>query len=124
MSSLSPFAIKKVLDGMIGTPKNIKQLRSGNLLVEYEKIKHIEKLLRLNKFHDLKVTVSIHGSLNSCKGVFRCPDFKGARKQEILEDMGEQGVKNVRRIRIRRDGTLKDTDTFEFPLTHQSCLNN
>ena len=114
VSSLSPFVIEKVLDGMIGTPKSIKKLRSGDLLVEYEKKKHIEKLLRLNKFHDLKVTVSLHGSLNSCKGVVRCPDLKGVSEQEILEEMREQGVINVRRIKIRRDDTLKDTNTFVF----------
>ena len=73
MSSLSPFVIEKILDGMIGTLKSIKKLRSGDLLVEYEKTKYIEKLLRLNKFHDLKVTVSLHGSLNSCKSVVRSP---------------------------------------------------
>ena len=82
--------------------------------MEYEKKKHIEKLLRLNKFHDLKVTVSLHGSLNSCKGVVRCPDLQGVSEQEILEEMREQGVINVRRIKIRRNGTLKDTNTFVF----------
>ena len=112
VSSLSPFVIEKVLDGMIGTPKSIKKLRSGDLLVEYETEKQIEKRLRLNKFHDLKVTVSLHCS--SCKGVVRCPDLKGVSEQEILEEMREQGVINVRRIKIRRDDTLKDTNTFVF----------
>ena len=79
--------------------------------MEYEKKKHIEKPLRLNKFHDLKVTVSLHGSLNSCKGVVRCPDLKEVSE---LEEMREQGVINVRRIKIRRDGTLTDTNTFVF----------
>ena len=114
MSSLSPFVIEKVLDGMIGTPKSIKKLRSGDLLEENEKKKPIEKLVRLNKFHDPKVTVSLHGSLNSCKGIVRCPDLKGVSEQEILEEMREQGVINVRRIKIRRDDTLKDTYTFVF----------
>ena len=73
-----------------------------------------KKLLRLNKLHDLKVTVSLHGSLKSCKGVVRCPDLNGVNEREILEEMREQGVINVRRIKIRRDGTLRDTNTFVF----------
>ncbi|MES9994362.1 MAG: hypothetical protein ABW098_20625 [Candidatus Thiodiazotropha sp.] len=114
VSSLSPFVIEKVLNGIAGVPKSIKKLRSGDLLVEYVNKKQIENLLRLDKFFDLKVKVSLHGSLNSCKGVVRCPDLKGCSDQEILENMREQGVIGVRRIKVRRDGTLKDTNTFVF----------
>ena len=88
ISNISPFAIEKVLHGMVGVPKSIKKLKSGDLLVEYEKKKQIDTLLRLEKFHDLKVKVSLHSSLNTCKGVVRCPDLKGASEQEILEEMG------------------------------------
>ena len=113
VSSLSPFVIEKVLNGMAGEPRSIKKLRSGDLLVEYTNKKQIESLLRLKKFH-LKVQVSLHGSLNTCKGVVRCPDLKGVSEQEILEEMREQGVVNVRRIKVRRDDALKDTNTFVF----------
>ena len=58
--------------------------------------------------------MSLHGSLNTCKGVVRGPDLKGVSEQEILEEMREQGVINVRRIKVRHDGTLKDTNTFVF----------
>ena len=114
MSNISPFVIEKVLHGMVGVPRSIKKLPSGDLLVEYEKKKQIDTLLRLEKFHDLKVKVSLHASLNTCKGVVRCPDLKGVSEQEILEEMREQGVINVSRIKIRRDDTLKDTNTFVF----------
>ena len=114
MSNISPFVIEKVLHGMVGVPKSILKLKSGDLLVEYEKKKQIDTLLRLEKFHDLKMKVSLHAFLNTCKGVVRCPDLKGVSEQEILEEMREQGVINVRRIKIRRDGTLKDTNTFVF----------
>ncbi|MES9994112.1 MAG: hypothetical protein ABW098_19340 [Candidatus Thiodiazotropha sp.] len=114
VSSLSPFIIEKVLNGMAGVPKSIKKLRSGDLLVEYSNKKQIENLLRLEKFHDLHVKVSLHGSLNTSKGVVRCPDLRGVSEQEILENMREQGVVGVRRIKVRRDGSLKDTNTFVF----------
>ena len=74
--------------------------------MEYTNKKQIENLLRLQKFHDLRVQVSVHSSLNTCKGVVRCPDLKG--------EMREQDDLNVRRIKVRHDGTLKDTNTFVF----------
>ena len=77
VSSLSPFVMEEVLNGMAGEPRSIKKLRSGDLLVEYANKKQIESLLRLKNIHDLKVQVSLHGSLNTCKGVVRCPDLKG-----------------------------------------------
>ena len=75
--------------------------------MEYTNKKQIESLLRLKKFHDLKVQVFLHGSFNTCKGVVRCPDLKGVNEQEILKEMREQGVINVRRIKVRRDDALK-----------------
>ena len=44
VSSLSPFVIEKVLNGMSGEPRSIKKLRSGDLLVEYTNKKQIESL--------------------------------------------------------------------------------
>ena len=114
ISSLSPFVIEKVLIGMAGEPGSIKKLRSGDLLVEYTNKKQIENLLRLKTFHCLKVQVSLHASLNTCKGVVRCPDLKGVSEEEILEEMREQGVIHVRRIKVHRDDALKDTNTFVF----------
>ena len=37
LNSLSPFAIAKSIQGLAGTPKQVKHLRSGNILVEVEK---------------------------------------------------------------------------------------
>ena len=114
ISSLSPFVIEKVFIGMAGEPKGKKKLRSGDLLVEYTNTKQIKNLLRWTLFHNLKVQVSLHASLNTCKGLVRCPDLKGVSEEEILEEMREQGVIHVRRIKVRRDDALKDTNTFVF----------
>ena len=60
-------------------PEVLKKLRSGDLLVEYAGRKQIENLLRTEKFFDLDVKVSLHSSLNTCKGVVRCPALECAR---------------------------------------------
>ena len=78
--------------------------------MEYTNKKQTENLLRLKSFHNLKMQVSLHASLNTCKGVVRCPDLKGVSEEEILEEMREQGVIHVRRIKVRRDDALKDTN--------------
>ena len=130
ISSLSPFVIEKVLIGMAGEPGSIKKLRSGDLLVEYTNKKQIENLLRLKTFHCLKVQVSLHASLNTCKGVVRCPDLKGVSEEEILEEMREQGVIHVRRIKVRRDGALRHKhfrvhlQYISLAKTTESCLSS
>ena len=47
ISSLSPFVIEKVLIDMAGEPGSIKKLRSGDLLVEYNKQKANRKSITL-----------------------------------------------------------------------------
>ena len=84
ISSLSPFVIEKVLIGMAGEPGSIKKLRSGDLFVEYTNKKQIENLLRLKTYHGLKVQVSLHATLNTCKGFVRCPDLNGSAKKRSL----------------------------------------
>ena len=69
ITSLSPFVIQKVILGIAGEPENIKKLYRSNLLfVEISKKSHAENLLRRTLFHNLKVRVFPHTSLNSSRG--------------------------------------------------------
>ena len=75
ITSLSPFLIQKVIQSVPGEPENIKKLhRSNQLLIEVSKKAHAENLLRAQTFHDLKVRVYPHTSLNSSKGVIVVPN--------------------------------------------------
>ena len=115
ITSLSPFVIQKVLKSLAGEPKSIKKLtRSNQLLIEVSRKAHAENLLRTQSFHNLNVRVYPHSSLNSSRGVIRCPDLRGCSEQEILDEMKSQGVTAVKRFRVRKDGQLKDTNTFVF----------
>lgn len=51
-------------------------------------------------FLDLEVKITLLSSLNTCKGVVPCPYFKECSEQDILENMKEQGVTAVRRIKF------------------------
>ena len=115
ITSLSPFLIQKIIQSIAGEPENIKKLhRSNQLLIEVSKKAHAENLLRAQTFHDLKVRVYPHTSLNSSKGVIRCPELRNCGEEEILEGTRSQGVTGVKRFKIKRNGELKDTNTFVF----------
>ena len=75
---------------------------------------HAENLLRTTLFHNLKARVFPHTSLNSSKGVICCPHLRNSGKEEILEGTRSQGVTVVKRFKIKRNGQLKDTNTFVF----------
>ena len=54
ITSLSPFIIEKQIDSLIGTPKNVKKKKkkkkNGTLLVETNRKRQSENLLKITKF--------------------------------------------------------------------------
>ena len=102
MTSLSPFLIQKIIQSIAGEPENIKTLhRSNQLLIEVSKKAHAENLLRAQTFHDLKVRVCPHTSLNSSKGVICCPELRNCGEEEIFEGTRSQAVTGVKRFKTR-----------------------
>ena len=67
---------------------------------------------------NVPIIVSPHYSLNTKKGVIRCPDINYCVDEEILERLKHEGVIKLDRILIFRDGQRKATGTFI--LTFQS----
>ena len=114
ISLLSPFLIHKTIMSMAGEPKSIKNLRSGDLLIQCAKEPHEKSLLKMKTFCGLKCSVTPHKSLNTSKGIVCCPALIRQSSKHILEFMEEQGVTDVRRINVHRDGVQKPTNTFVF----------
>ena len=114
ISLLSPFLIHKTIMSMAGEPKSIKNLRSGDLLIQCAKEPHEKSLLKMKTFCGLKCSVTPHKSLNTSKGIVCCPALIRQSNEHILEFTEEQGVMDVRRINVHRDGVLKATNTFVF----------
>ena len=119
LSKLSPFAIQEVLVSVAGSPKSVKQLNSGALLVEVEKPKHAENLLKINRFHLTPAKCTLHGSLNKSRGIIRCPDLAGVLEDEIVAELSSQNVFEARRISVWRDGVKKEVQTQLFLLFEQ-----
>ena len=114
-TKINIFAVTKTLD-MIGTPKDVKRLQSGEILVHVGKPAHAKKLLDLSIIIETPVEVRPHPTLNTSKGVIRDRDglLSECTEKEILEGLAENQVPaiDVRRIMSKRDGQPKPTNTY------------
>ena len=111
ISKLSPFAIQKGIEGIAGNPSSVKRLRSGDILVEVNKKCHSDNLLQIKTFVNIPVKVSPHRTLNTKKGVIRCPQFKDCSEEEIVRGTKKHGVIAAKRIFVTRAGEKVRTGT-------------
>ena len=81
-----------------GEPKSIKNLRSGDLLIQCAKESHERKTTTDEDILWSKMLRNTPSSLNSSKGIIRCPALNRVTSDDIKEGMVEQGVTDVRRI--------------------------
>ncbi|XP_055941733.1 uncharacterized protein LOC129971781 [Argiope bruennichi] len=94
-------------------------MRSGDLLVEVNSRKQAQQIQKIKNLATIPVTVNPHQSLNTSKGVITCGELLNVPLEVIIAEMKPQGVTNVRRITLRRDGELLETKhhilTFNTP---------
>ncbi|CAH1110610.1 unnamed protein product [Psylliodes chrysocephalus] len=118
-SKISPFLIEKALNGICGPTKMTKKTKEG-LLLETVSPRQAKKILTMTKLCDIEVEVIPHKTLNNSKGIIYCPDLLNCTVEEIQEELANQGVISVSRIKTKRDGELKDTPnhilTFNSPI--------
>jgi hypothetical protein len=126
--SISPFkinnAILEILNPIIPVtnhkkekpkkeePRKITKLSSGDFLIEVDKEIHSQKLRHIKSLLNIPASVIPHKTLNSSKGIIRCKDISMCSEEEILEGLVDQGVTHVKRIRVKRDGTLVATHSY------------
>ena len=73
---------------------------------------HVTALLAIKNFFYFKVKISLHNTLNTSKGVIRCQDLGPCTDDEILDNLKSEGVIHVRNSQMRRNGSLKRTNTY------------
>ena len=95
-SKTSPFLIQKAIESIVGEPRNIKKLRSGELLIELKTNLQASKLMKCTLLANIPVTVSAHRSLNSCHGVISESDLQYVPETELLENLKDQKVIEVK----------------------------
>ncbi|GBN56576.1 hypothetical protein AVEN_93061-1 [Araneus ventricosus] len=78
----------------------------------------------INVTNNIPVAVSAHATLNSSKGVVSCGELLNVPIEEILKGFQPQGVTQVQRIKIRKNGQLIGTKhlilTFHSPRIPES----
>ena len=115
------FKTDKDLLSQVGKlPKIIKSNRN-TLLVEASSIGQADKVKALTSLDGNVVTVEPHRSFNGSKGVVRSQTFSQSSEDELRDCLKEQGVSDVRRVRIKRDCTLLDTHTYIVSFTSSTC---
>ncbi|GBL97223.1 hypothetical protein AVEN_84930-1 [Araneus ventricosus] len=110
--NVSPFLVEKAITGSIGIVASTTLMRSGDLLVEVASRKQAQQILKLNSLSSIPVSVKPHLTLNTSKGVITCGRLFNLSNEEITQELTGQGVKDVRRINIRRDSELVPTKHF------------
>ena len=112
LHKLSPFAIHKGILGISGEPVSVKKLRSGQILIEFDKQHYSTNLLKCKSFVQIPVQVTPHKTLNTKKGIIRCADLRDCDDDEILDELKDQGVIRIQRMTINRNGMRRPTNTF------------
>ncbi|GBN44824.1 hypothetical protein AVEN_133516-1 [Araneus ventricosus] len=98
--TVSPFLVEKAISGSVGVVKSIRNLRSGDLLIEVSSRKQANQIMKLKALSTIPVSVSPHRSLNSSKGVISSGELFNDETDVILNELSSQGVTEVRRITI------------------------
>ena len=109
LTKLWPFALSKAIHSIAGGAKDIKKLRSGQLVVEVDKPRQSAKRLKANVFIIIKIKVDAHRSLNTCKG---SRDLISCTEDEILHGFRDQSMTRVTRIYIFLDRQKRPTGTL------------
>ena len=113
LSQLNPFVIAKTISGIV-TPKSVKKLRNGTILIEVERKSYAENLLKMKEFANIKIKSFPHLSLNSSKGVVRSSELSLCTLDELKSNLQNQGVTDVKRISINRNQETIQTHTYIF----------
>ena len=66
----------------------------------------------MTKFHTINVKTYPHKSLNISKGVVRSKELSLCTIDEIKKEMKKQGVTEVKRVTIKKEGKLIETNTY------------
>ncbi|XP_071086572.1 uncharacterized protein [Haliotis cracherodii] len=113
---LNPFAVSKGIQSVCGEVKNVTHLRNGSLLVECARRQQSVNLLGLQQFVNTQVVVSVHKSLNSCRGIVRdrAKCLSDMTEDEIAAALTHQGVTSVKRFTRKQYNNVIKTNTYLF----------
>ena len=105
----------------IGKAEKITKSGKNSLLIMAKNQEQANKLLSVKKLDNKPVTVESHRKFNGAKGVIRSRALGQSTDEELTEHLQGQGVKEVRRVKIKRDSTLIETNTYIITFSSSEC---
>ena len=114
LTKLSPFAVEKTIFGKFGTVKKVTKMKSGSLLIEANRASQSRMIRHTKTFMDIEVKASPHRTLNTSRGVIRDygRDLYDMSDADIVMELRDQGVENVSRFILKKDGKGIRTNTL------------
>ncbi|XP_064465286.1 uncharacterized protein LOC135376727 [Ornithodoros turicata] len=116
---MSPFFVEKAVSSLSNHITEIKKLRSGDLLIKCTSETDCKKILNAREMLDIPICASLHKTLNTCRGVIAVAELIDVPVEEILENLKEQAVIDVRKLKIRKNNEYITTRnvvlTFDRP---------
>ena len=97
--NISPFKANREIVSICGCEPKIRPQDDGTLLVEVSSLEQSEKLLKMKSLVGRKVTCFPHPIHNQCRGVIYAPELLSLDTEEIQQELNEQNVVKVVRMR-------------------------
>lgn len=72
---------------MIGEPKTVKKLRSGERLIEVSNSTEADKFKKCTHFASIAVSITTHGTLNTYREVILEPDLWYLTEDEMVNNL-------------------------------------
>ena len=98
---VSPFKLKRALDGAFGQLMTAKTLVSGQVLIQCSSRPQALRALTIQSFLGLRCTVTPADRLNSTDGRCYAPTLKDVSEEELLYELAPQGVIRVTRLKSK-----------------------
>ena len=96
----------------VGHPKRVIKAGKSALQIEVRSKAQAENLKKIKKLAGFNVVIESHRTLNQVKGVVRSKAFGQCTEEQLMQSLEDQGVASIRRMKVKRDGQLVNTDTY------------
>ena len=85
---------------------------NNTIIIQRINQKQSEKILKWKLFGKLNIKTYLHPTPNFSKGVLKSPELASCSLEEIRLHLKPQGVTDMRRIFIRKETRIIDTNTY------------
>lgn len=118
LEKISPFLIDKAIRNCCGEVAIVKRIREGKILLQTKTEKQVPLLKKMVMITSgINVVITDHSTLNKCRVVITCRELNCEKEEVILEELAEQKVIQVDRIKKRVDGDLVKTSSYILTLS-------